>query len=377
MGERMSGLSWKRNADEILERRRRFFRREMMDGILATLPVRVDAEDEWQAFEKKWGTYPEGEPRPFPSNEEVFERSVMGLEERGKAEDDWLPVDYSILDAGESMVGAMFGRPVKFYHRPRSAAFSKAESVVPDYAQLPDLSFSPDNEWARRFLSIQEYFEEHSSGRFAQHPCLTMDALNFVCEMREATRAYLDVYEYPDEMKRLMDIGLDFNIRFQEAQMERIAAHADGCFVWLGDWVPFDRAISLSVDAYVVCSPATYAEFGFDWQRRLIEHFGHGLMHFHCNRTDLAAEVAKLPNLELFQFGGDSRDPVPSVDRVPEMRQAVGDIPILVDCPLDRFRTGLSEGTLIPNVCYQVTSNHPLSIDEANRLAGAVRAYRA
>ncbi len=50
----MPGLEWKRNRDEILERRRRFFGRAMQDGILATLPVGVEAEADWQAFERKW-----------------------------------------------------------------------------------------------------------------------------------------------------------------------------------------------------------------------------------------------------------------------------------------------------------------------------------
>ena len=371
-----SGLDWKRNADQVLDRRRRFFRRQMQDGILASLPVRLDADDDWRAFEQKWGTYHESEARPFPSNEEIFERTVIGLRERACVEDDWLPVAYSMLDAGESMVGAMFDRPVQFLHRPRGPAFSKAETVLSDYAGLPDLAFSLDNQWARRFLSILEHVEAHAEGRFAQHTCLTMDALNFACEIREATQAYLDIYEHPDELRSLMELGLDFNMRFQDAQMERIGRYRDGSFVWLGDWVPFPRAVGLSVDAYVICSVQTYVDFGFEFQSRLIEHFGHGLMHFHCNRSDLAAEVARLPGLELFQYGGDTRDPVSSFDRLGEMREAVGEVPIMVDCPLSVFQTRLTDRTLQPNVWYLVWGEG-LASNEANRLMDRVRQYRA
>ena len=115
------------------------------------------------------------------------------------------------------------------------------------------------------------------------------------------------------------------------------ADFGDGCFVWLGDWVPFPNAVSLSVDAYVVCSPECYSRFGFEYQSRLIKHFGHGLMHFHCNRTDLAAVVAKLPGLELFQFGGDPKDPTPEIEHLPQMRAVVGDIPIRTTCSLKEF----------------------------------------
>ncbi len=247
---------------------------------------------------------------------------------------------------------------------------------MPDYSSLSDYRFSLTNPWTRRFLSIQEYFADRAGGLFAQHPCLTMDALNFVCEVRGATQAYLDVYEHPDQLRQLMEIGLDFNVRFQEAQMDRIGSFRGGCFVWLADWVPFPTAVSLSVDAYVMCSTECYARAGFEYQRRLIKHFGHGLMHFHCNRTDLAAEVAKLPGLELFQFGGDPKDPRPQIDCLPEMRAVVGEIPIQISCPLDDFLSRMDAGTLPPNVWYNV-KGPSISVEQANQLMARVRNYRA
>jgi len=395
----MTGLGWKRNAAEVLERRRRFFGRQMLDGILASLPINLETEPQergrpgllrenpglpadpggeraWQAFEAKWPQYQEGGNRPFPCDQEILERAVIGEEARGRVEDDHLPVLYSILDAGESMVGAMFGAPVRFIHRPRGAAFSKAEALIADYAELPKARFALEGPWTRRFLGIQDHFREQAGGRFAQYPCLTMDALNFVCELRGATAAYLDIYEHPDQLRQLMEIGLDFNIRFQEAQMERTGGTDGGGYVMLGQWAPFPKAIALSVDAYVICSPATYVDFGFEYQKRLIAHFGHGLMHFHCNRTDLAAEVARLPGLDLFQFGGDTRDPVPTIDRIPEMRRAVGDMPLQLSVPLNDFVGRLKDQALEPNAWYLVTGPG-LSVDEANRLMDRVRAYRA
>ena len=396
----MTGLGWKRNAAEVLERRRRFFGRRMLDGILATLPVSLEgagrpapqeplalrenpglpadagAESEWRAFEQKWPGPAENAERPFPSNAEVLDRLSVGEQARGRVEDDHLPVFYSILDAGESMVGAMFGSPVRFIHRRRGAAFSKADALLADYAGLSSLRFSLDNPWTRRFLDIQEHVRKHAAGRFGQHPCIAIDALNFAVEFREATAAYLDIYEHPDELRQLMELGLDFNTRFQEAQMERCGGTEGGSYAMIGEWVPFSKAVAMGVDAYLICSTQTYAEFGFEYQKRLIGHFGHGLMHFHCHRTDLAAEVARLPGLELFQFGGDTRDPVPTADRVPEMRRAVGDIPLQVFVDLKVFVERLARRRLEPNVWY-IADGPGLAVDEANRLMDKVRAYRA
>jgi len=370
----VTGLSWKRNADEILDRRRRFFRREMLDSVLVTLPAAIGVETEWRAFERRWPQFGEGETRPYPGNEEIFARELIGLEQRGQVEDDSLPVLYSTLDAGEGIVGGMFGGNIRFLHRPRGAAFSATKTVLPDYTGLSSLPDPMASLWTARLLDIQRYFADHADGRFAQHPFLTMDALNFVAELRGATQAYLDIYEYPDELRTLMEIGLDYNIRFQEAQQAITGGHADGCFVMMGEWAPFPRAITLSVDAYVICAVESYVEFGFDYQARLLEHFGNGIMHFHCNRTDLAAEVGKLPGLRLFQFGGDTRDPIPEVEHVSAMRQAIGDIPILVNCSMEYFLTHLRDRTLPPNVWYGVSGS--MSVDEANRVMDEVRDYR-
>ena len=364
----MAGLRWKCNFEEVLERRRRFFWREMLDSILVSFNcVDVDTRDEWNAFDRKWGKHEEGNRRPFPLNKEIFDRESIGLKKRGMVRDDWLPVSYSILDAGESMVCGMFGEDIEFMHRHHGPAISIPSHFLPDYSSLSDRQFSLHNGWTQRFLAIQEYFAKHTSDCFAQHSCLTMDAFNFACEARGATQTYMDIYEHPDELRQLMEIGLDFNIRFQEAQMDRVGAFHDGSFVWLGEWVPFERAISLSVDAYVICSTQCYVDFGFEYQSRLIRHFGHGIMHFHCNRTDLAAEVAKLPGLELFQYGGE-------IEYLPEMQAIMGEIPIMVFCPLDVFRSRLHAGTLPSNVWYHV-HGEPISVEEANQLMTEVRRY--
>ena len=63
--------------EEIRERRRRFFTRQMQDSILVCFPVKVDREDEWAAFDRKWRKYPLSEERPFPSNEEIYENRLI------------------------------------------------------------------------------------------------------------------------------------------------------------------------------------------------------------------------------------------------------------------------------------------------------------
>ena len=395
----MLGLSFKRNAEAAIDRRRAFFNRQMLDGVLASLPVALSVyrpptvgwftppeglpatEPQWQAFERKWGPQVEGQDRKFPSNEEILDRNLIGLEQRCQVDDDYLPVLYPTLDAGESMVAGMFGRPLRFMHRRRGPAYSMAGPIIRDYAEAASLSLDFDSPWARQFLAITGWFTEHAAGRFGQHSFFPIDALNFVVELMGTQRAYEDVYLDPALLRELMEFGLKFNIKVQESILREIPRYADGSFVFMADWVPTppgSRAIIVGVDAYVFCAVKHYAELGFDYNRRLIEHFGAAVVHFHCNRPDLAAEVAKLPGLKMFQFGGDSRDPVPEIDRLPEMRKAVGDMPLMINCTLDAFRQRLEDRALPPNVFYIVESaDAGLSVDEANRLAEQVWKYRA
>jgi hypothetical protein len=253
----MHGLLFKRNAEEILERRRRFLNRQMQNGILCSFYSVVTAgEEEWQALERRWGDYPESAGRPCPSNEEILERLLMGLEKRRSVEDDRLPVLYSTRDFAEGIVYAWLDLPLRFYHRRRDAGYSKGDSWA-DYSPLSGARYAEGNRWVQRAEEIHGFFRDSAHGRFGQHPTITMDALNFACEVRGATNAYYDLYEHPEELRQLMALGVDCNIRFQEMQLREIGAHAGGSFAYMAQWVPFPRAIGLSVDSYVNCSVDT------------------------------------------------------------------------------------------------------------------------
>jgi hypothetical protein len=297
----------------------------------------------------------------------------VGLEGRKSVEDDRLPVVYSSLDFGEGIVYAWMDLPVRFYHRPRYACYSKGDAWE-DYSQLSTACYAGGNRWVRRVEEIHAFFRNNAHGRFGQYPTITMDALNFACELRGATNAYYDLYEHPEELRKLMALGADCNIQFQEMQMREIGEHAGGSFAYLAQWVPFPRAVGLSVDSYVNCSVDTYAEFGFEYQQRLIDHFGHGLMHLHCNRSDLAAQIVKLRGLALLQYGGDTRDKLTEYERLPEMQKVAGEIPIQTSVDVEVFRAGLRDRTLPPNVWYMVYGKS-ITVDEANALMDEVRAY--
>jgi hypothetical protein len=66
-----------------------------------------------------------------------------------------------------------------------------------------------------------------------------------------------------------------------------------------------------------------------------------------------------------------------NIDRMPEMRRVVGEVPIQVGCNLREFQTRLAERRLLPNVWHTVGGEEALDPDDANRLAEKVRACRA
>jgi len=135
---------------------------------------------------------------------------------------------------------------------------------------------------------------------------------------------------------------------------------------------PGHAGAGLSVDAYGLCHPSVYEEMGFEYTQRLIDALGGGFLHVHSLGAHLIPLVAKLKGLTELTLSDD-----PYCDRyfpkLREIRECTGDLPLVVRCTLEEFRSGLRGGNLPGGVLYNV-SGPVESVDEARRLLDAVRA---
>lgn len=372
-------LEYKRNAEQAVDRLRCLYRREMPDQILAVMhgfPNPHLAE-----YVAKWNPPPAGAECPLPSREEAFDLWDAKLRILRDLEDDSLPVAYAMLDFGESGFAAFLGATIHFYAKSlgeqySGGTYSWAEPLLADWGPLDRLSFCRENPWVQRFFDGLEYFIPRARGRFGINAFLCIDALTLACELRGTSHAYLDLYEHPQELRRLMELGVDVNAQMLAMQYAMIDPFQEGRFIFTGEWVPHPSPVPLSVDPYILCAPGAYRDFGREYQQHLLDRFGAGFVHFHGPRLDLLPEVLELRGLIFLQgFDSGRWDEPRAFEILPEIKRLCGDIPLVISCTKEELVFGMRGRTLPGGILYGVGGVE--SIEEANRLMEEVRRYRA
>ena len=298
----------------------------------------------------------------FTACEEIYRR-------RKDLEDDSIPVGR--VSFGSNAFGAYLGAEVV---SGGTGGFSKP--LLTDWSALDKLRFNEENEWIQRQKEACRYYLEHARGKFPVCEMETIDALNLADVLRGTTQAFMDVYDHPDELARLMDFGADFNIRFIEMQRQILREslyYEEGIFDMFWIWLP-GRAVWLSVDAYASCAPQVFEQMGRQYIQRLIDHFGSGWLHIHSNGVYLLPQLVKLRNLVGIGIFEDPGPPRP-FEQLAEIRAITGDIPLQIHCHRDELEKGMRDRTLPGGIIYWVQGVR--SIEDGNRLMEKVRAYRA
>jgi hypothetical protein len=342
-------MLYKPNLDAVVERYRAFWDRRMGDQVMAIMDV---MEADFSVLSA------------LPDIPRYFEAVEARARFCSKINDDAVPI--ASMGFGSNAFAGFLGSPVGF-----SGGIGWAEPPLDNWDDLDKLHFDEDNYWVRKLIQMCRYFARHASGKFGLIPTETISELNFVYALRGA-RTYTDIYDYPDQVAEAMDLGLEINVKLLELQWEMIGGYQGGVWGRHNVWFP-GRAVWLSVDAYTLCHPRVYADLGYRWTQELIDHFGGGFVHNHAIGIHLLPEVVKLKNLVGLQLGNDPGQP-DVFEQLGEVKRVIGDIPLYIECSYQQFTTGLREHTLPGNTLYRV--DKVPSVDEANRLMDAVRAYR-
>lgn len=362
-----------------------FWRRHMPGRILATVGARprTPQPSRWESYVKAHGleTEKRGDRRPlFEDLERLFDMYEARLPARPpdrvvQGDVVGIPIFCPTVHFGEGIHGAFFGGKVTFSSSDIKTD-SVAEPVITDWAQLTSLEFDEQNVWVQRILEMLRFFSARSRRRFCLSPYCTIDGLNFAVVMRGATRAFMDVVDHEDWLRRLFDLGFDTSVRFWDLQ--RAVVEASNKEVIQHDaYAALCSAHAkpgLSVDAYSLCAPEVYARLGLEYTQKLIDTYAGGYLHVHALGHHLLPRVGELRGLTDLMLADD-----PGCDRafpkLKQIRAQTGDTPLRVSCTLQEFTTGLRSGSLPGGVAY-LLRDPCASVDEANRLMDKVRAYR-
>jgi len=361
----MDKMAWKPDLDEVVERYMALWEGKLNNQIMVIMelnPANLGYQKSWNyKFEYDFLKVCPDIPSMFAANERL-------LRLHSKIHDDYIPTAW--VTYGGAAGGAFLGADMKFY--PASGGYSPP--LIKSWDQLDYLKFDPDWKWNVELRKACKFFAKHAAGRFGSAIMEAAADLDLVHNLRGFQFLY-DVYDHREEVERLMDISIEFNIKWIDMQRKALGeanTYRGGRFDFWGMWVPNDT-IFLGVDCYILCGPEIL-EWGRPYIQKLVDHYGAGYLHNHAKGLFLLPDLLKIKKLIGMQFSDDPGEPK-LFPRMHEIQELTGNMPIMVDVDFDFFVLALEEHCLKPGAIYWVRGVP--SIDTANKIMKKVRKYRA
>ena len=272
------------------------------------------------------------------------------------------------------IITAMLGGKVRWMGTRLHTYGNPEEPLIGDYRDFDWALPKEENVWFQRYLDAHRYFLEHAEGDFAIAYYPGMIGMNLAVQLRGADKAYNDLYEEPENLKRLLDYSLLLHVYIFGRVLEIVEPYNYSLFEGhpISDY-RINRQPEGSVDAYSLCKPGTLQEFGM---REMVAFSGlaGGLgLHIHENSRHVIEDVVNIPGLRNVTFS-DAVGYTRSFDIRWELRRRMENVPITFFCTKLEFLDALEASTLPGNARYVFSAE---SKSEAQRIMEKVRSYRA
>jgi hypothetical protein len=287
---------------------------------------------------------------------ELFLKDVDALYAAYTELDDDYPFSMGAF-YGVPWMEAIMGCPVHF-----SGTNMYSVPCIPDWDgyhwQRPDIKNNP---WAQKLLEFLAALVKHSNGRFACGPTLMRGPADMCSAMRGGSNLALDLYDCPDNVRRLAEVCADVWIEVGKAELDLVPDSENGYIVGcagLRCWMP-EKGIWLQDDAISVLSPHFYGDIFLPQVRRIASAFPALAFHLHGNTlwpVDLLLTIDEIAVLELNYDVGicDLEKVITGWKKIQEKKPLVA----FADASLDEFDhimdelspTGLSLQTLSPTM---------------------------
>lgn len=218
--------------------------------------------------------------------------------------------DYPFVTAafhGIPWMEAIMGCPIR-----SSPTSFWAEPVVADWQTWHWEARTLDNPWAEKLLELVRALVEHSQGRYSVAPTLMRGPSDMLAALRGAKQLPLDLLDFPDLMRRAIDLCAEVWIDVGKAQLGLIPSCDEGYVAGdygLKTWAP-DKVIWLQEDAMALLSPQLYREFFLAVDRRIADQFCCSAFHLHDSGLWAVKELAQVPEIDVLElnFEATARD---------------------------------------------------------------------
>ncbi len=251
-------------------------------------------------------------------NEPILEAAEQALTRRAAIPDDNPPAVQA--GGGVYFTGAVFGAPVR-----ATADVMTAEPILDDWDQLDALRLDLDNDWVQRALGLACQLVARSGGRYAVTPGLIEGPSDICAALRGITRLAGDLYEFPDEVRRLAEMGAVAWEAYARAMHEVVPLYDGGTVTQWSVWTP-GRGIALQEDFCTVISPRDFRRFFAPLDARLAATVDTAWIHVHAGAIHLVEPLVEIEALDAIQIVHDGAASPPFERMIPEMQrvQAAG-----------------------------------------------------
>jgi len=229
---------------------------------------------------------------------ELFLKDVDALFEAYTELDDDYPLSTGAF-YGVPWLEAIMGCPVYF-----SGTNMYTGPCITDWNAYDWRRPTLDNPWARKLLEFLSALIEHSGGRFFCGPTLMRGPADMCSAMRGGTNLVLDLYDAPENVRRLAEICADVWIEVGQAQLTLMPESENGYLVGcagLRCWMP-EKGVWLQDDAVSLLSPRFYRDLFLPAARRIAATFPAVAFHLHGNYlwpVDVMLPVDEIDVLEV------------------------------------------------------------------------------
>lgn len=252
--------------------------------------------------------------------EELCRLLSHSFEVRRNVDDNMIPSVAPNL--GIADYAAFIGGEIEFHKD--TSWFRPILQEISDYRKLPKLGTAF---WYKNFLDICEEILKLSSESGIPFLRGFYSPLDLAGALR-GEAIYTDFYEYPDELRSLLDYCSEATITFAEDIYALARKYLKGSRY--GMWF-LDGCIYMSEDIACMISPKLYREYCAPYTQKVIDHFGVGHMHSHSRALYLVKEICSLDNVASLWIATDPNQPRP-IDNIETLIKDARGVCLAIDC---------------------------------------------
>jgi hypothetical protein len=195
-----------------------------------------------------------------------------------------------------------------------------SEPVIQDWDKAAGIRYDPENAWVQRSLGLARQLVARSGGRYAVTPGLLEGPSDICANLRSPTRLASDLYEHPDQVRRLSEMGALAWQEYTRALYDVIPLYDGGTVTQWSLWTP-GRGAALQEDFCTLVSPRQYREFFAPLDRKLAQMADVTWMHVHAGALHLVDEILNLDEIRGIQIVYDGVVSPPLSKTLPVMQR--------------------------------------------------------